>query len=218
MRKLEREHGVAEAARGLSLEALQRKLTTLASLFRFDRWDEAANTAYESLFNVDMFRARGKRDALTKREKVEHQRLGSFQWDVACEFPTPTAPLVADFDPRAALAATDLRRLLRQAKAQRADAKAQRADAKAQRADRLAGLRESRGRRHDENDEDDEDNYDEDDDNDEDQAGMEARAVEEAEEMESWLNEMIHELEDANDVEEYEQVLQQLSARARGRD
>jgi len=204
MRKLEREHGVAEAARGLSLETLQRKLTTLASLFRFDRWDEAANTAYESLFNVDMFRARGKRDALTKREKVEHQRLGSFQWDVACEFPTPTAPLVADFDPRAALAATDLLRLLRQAKAQRAD--------------RLAGLRESRGRRHDENDEDDEDNYDEDDDNDEDQAGMEARAVEEAEEMESWLNEMIHELEDANDVEEYEQVLQQLSARARGRD
>ena len=63
MRKLEREHGVAEAARGLSLEALQRKLTTLASLFRFDRWDETANAAYESLFNVDMVRARGKRDA-----------------------------------------------------------------------------------------------------------------------------------------------------------
>ena len=45
MRKLELDHGEAEAAKGITLAALQKKLALLESLFRFEHWDAAANAA-----------------------------------------------------------------------------------------------------------------------------------------------------------------------------
>jgi hypothetical protein len=117
MRKLEADHGAEEAAKGLTLAQMHAKLATLVSLFRFEKWDAAANAAYHELFFVDMMQARGRRDALTKSEAVGHQRLGSFRWDVACEFPTPAAPLVVE--PHAQ-AMDEFRSLLREMRALRA--------------------------------------------------------------------------------------------------
>ena len=56
---------------------------------RIPRWDAAANDAYLRLFNVDMDQARRGRLA---RETIHRQRLQTFSWDLACEYPTPDAP------------------------------------------------------------------------------------------------------------------------------
>ena len=75
----------------LTLGDIQAKLSTLTTLFKISRWDEDANRAYLSLFNVDM--RHGQRDKHINRDRarISTQRLGSFGWDVACEYPTPTA-------------------------------------------------------------------------------------------------------------------------------
>ena len=84
------------AVQGMSFKALQAKLALLKTLFKFEQWDAATNHAYLQLFNVDMAAARSKRDAMTKEERISTQRLGSFSWDLACAYPTPDEPLVAD--------------------------------------------------------------------------------------------------------------------------
>lgn len=78
----------ARSERHLPLETLLYKLELLGQLTRISRWDTFANDAYLRLFNVDMDRAR----RVDTREAIARQRLQTFSWDVACEYPTPDHP------------------------------------------------------------------------------------------------------------------------------
>ena len=80
--------------RHLLFDTILHKLELIRKLMRIDKWDAEANDAYLAVFNVDMNLARG-----AKGERLSRQRLQSFSWDIACEYPTPKSKGMDIMDP-----------------------------------------------------------------------------------------------------------------------